>query len=453
MASLVQFTYDGQIRRFVTQFMRMVSNYQVEFGKDASGNRTLQTVPVYYGSPSHQADTIIRLNSENPLNAVPAMATYINALTYDRARLQNPYHESYSRIVEQTIDPVTQMPMGTQGGSYSVERLMPAPYKLQMKLDIWTSNTDQKQQLLEQMLPLYNPGFEIQSTDNFLDWTSLSVALLTEVSYTNRTVPLGTDDNIDIASLTFELPIWLSLPAKVKKAGVVAQIIANIYDTSGELNADIINTVATTQMRFTPLNYDVVYVGNTITLYQPLTASGEGTAVSWQNLITNYGTLTNGISQIRLSFDYVDGTHEIVGTVAYNPANPTQLLFTPDAATLPANTLAAVTAIIDPFTVSLNNSILNPTTGTRYLILNPIGDANSASAVAWTGASGTNLIANANDIIQWNGTYWTVVFDSNNSGVQYVTNLTTQTQYVWNNGAWSKSYQGIYKAGTWSLVI
>jgi len=453
MASLVQFTYDGQIRRFVTQFMRMMSNYQVEFGRDANGNRTLQTVPVYYGSPSHQADTIIRLNSENPLNAVPAMATYINALTYDRDRLQNPYHESYNRIIEQTFDSVTQMPTGAQGSAYSVERIMPAPYKLQMKLDIWTSNTDQKQQLLEQMLPLFNPGFEIQSTDNFLDWTSLSVALLTDISYTNRTVPLGTDDNIDIASLTFELPIWLSLPAKVKKAGVVAQIIANIYDTSGELNTDIVNTVATTQLRFTPMNYDIIYVGNTLTLYEPLPASGEGIPVAWQNLLTLYGKLTNGISQARLSFDYTDGQHEIVGTVAFSPGDPSQLLFTPDTATLPANTLPPVNAIIDPFNVTVNNSILNPSTGTSYLILNPIGDADGTSATAWQGATGTNLIANANDIIQWNGSYWTVIFDSNNSGVQYVTNLTTQVQYVWNNGVWQKSYQGIYKAGNWSLVL
>jgi len=431
----------------------MVSNFQVEFGMDATGNRTLQTVPVYYGSPSHQADTIIRLNSENPLNAVPAMATYINALTYDRERMQNPYFESYQRIIEQNIDPVTQLPTGTQGGAYSVERMMPAPYRLQMKLDIWTSNTDQKQQLLEQLLPLFNPGFEIQSTDNYLDWTSLSVALLTDISYTNRTVPLGTDDNIDIASLTFDLPIWISLPAKVKKAGVVAQIIANIYDVGGDLNIDIVNTVANTQMRFTPLSYDLIYMGNTLTLYQPLPESGEGTAASWQNLITNYGKLTNGISQVRLSFDYTDGNHEIVGVVAYNPSNPTQLLFTPDTQTFPANTLPPVNAVIDPYTVTVDNNILHPTTGTRYLILNPIGDANSTSAAAWAGAPGTNLIARANDIIEWNGSYWTVAFDSSNTSIQYVTNLTTQIQYVWNNGAWTKSYQGVYKAGNWSLVL
>ena len=74
----VQFAYDGQIRRFVIPFVRMVSNFQVEFGMNAEGNRTLQTVPVYYGDVSRQAAMILRNNSENSLSPVPAMAVYIS---------------------------------------------------------------------------------------------------------------------------------------------------------------------------------------------------------------------------------------------------------------------------------------------------------------------------------------------------------------------------------------
>jgi hypothetical protein len=130
-------------------------------------------------------------------------------------------------------------------------------------------------------------------------------------------------------------------------------------------------------------------------------------------------------------------------------------LFTPISSTLPSNTLPPVTAIIDPFTVNLNNTnILSPSVGTSYLILNPIGSANSDSPVAWQGAQGTNLIANANDIIQWTGTYWTVSFESGqNPATQYVTNLNTSVQYKWSDGMWSKSYEGLYQAGNWSLVL
>ena len=457
----VQFNYDGQIRRFVIQFVRMLSNFQVEFGKNNLGQRTLQTVPVYYGDASRQASMILRGNSENSLNTVPAMAVYISGLVYEQERLQNPYHESTLRVREQSYDPTSQTYSGQQDGIYTVERLMPAPYKLTMKVDIWTSNTEQKQQLLEQILPLFNPGLEIQSTDNYVDWTSLSVVLLKDVSYSSRTVPVGSEEPIDIATLTFELPIWITLPAKVKKMGVVAQIIASIYDANGDLSPDIITTGEglMSQQRFTPMDYELIYVGNNLTLYRnDITANGNGTKMAWRDLINLYGHLTSGISQVRLQFEYPDGVHEIVGTVAQNPIDETQLLFTPFPQTLPANTMEPVDAIIDPWSVVVDDSILNPIPGTRYLILNPIGDVNSESAVAWAGPDGTNLVANAGDIIEYradalNNYYWHVSFDSRDSAIDYVTNLKTTTQYRWTGDAWVKSYEGVYQSGFWSLVL
>jgi len=462
MAGLVQFAYDGQIRRFVIQFIRMLSNFQVEFGQDTSGAIALQTIPVYYGDVSRQAAVILKNNSENTLNAVPAMATYISALTYDRQRLQNPYYENTLTLREREYNENTGTYSSVQNGIFTVERLMPAPYKLQMKVDIWTSNTEQKHQIVEQIAPLFNPSLEIQSTDNYVDWTSLSVVELIDISYTNRSVPTGSDDTtIDIATLTFEMPIWISLPAKVKQGGVITQIIASIYDENGSITADNYTAGVSSLQRITPLNAGITFIGNVLTLYKDNTnAVGDtvyGTKMRWADLVNIYGKpLTNGISQVRLTFPFPDqyGFHEIVGTVAYDPTDATQLLFTTIAQTLPANTLDAVSAIIDPTTVTVNSNILSPATGTRYLILRPIGDANTTSAVAWAGTAGSNLLANANDIIEWNGTEWTVAFESQtNPGVQYVTNLNTTVQYRWTGTEWIKSYEGLYKAGNWSLVL
>jgi len=456
----VQFAYDAQIRRFVLQFVRLCSNFQVEFGQDSSGNKTLQTVPVYYGDASRQAAMILRGNSENTLNAVPAMATYIYGLVYDRERMLNPTYEGRVTVSEQAYNQSTQAYTGTKDNMYTVERLMPAPYKLQVKLDIWTSNIDQKHQLIEQILPLFNPGLEIQNSDNYVDWSSLSVVFLTDVSYTNRTVPMmGDDTTIDITTLTFEMPIWINLPAKVKKAGVVTQIVASIYGNDGGLNPDIVTNLQglMSQQKFTPLSYEILYMGNTLTLYQGPISTDDGNIygekAKWDGLVNLYGALTNGVSQVRLQFTHSDGPHEIVGTVAYDPTDSASLLFTPISATLPANTVPAVNAIIDPMNVTVNSNILNPATGTRYLILNPIGDADTFPAVAWQGVAGTNLIARANDIIEWNGAYWTIVFDSREPAIQYVTNLNTSVQYQWTGTQWVKSYEGVYKTGEWSLVL
>ena len=62
-----QFFYDEQIRRFLLQFIRAFSNFQVEFGKDSNGLTTLQTVPVKYGDATRMVSSIIRENSENKI--------------------------------------------------------------------------------------------------------------------------------------------------------------------------------------------------------------------------------------------------------------------------------------------------------------------------------------------------------------------------------------------------
>ena len=471
--SLNTFAYDGQIRRFLYQFIRIMSNFQVEFGKDRDGNTSLQQVPVFYGDPSRQVSQILRGNTENALPSVPAMACYISSMDYDRARVQEPYHVSKLNIRERDYEhSVTPGEPGTwgnaQGNAFTVERLMPVPYKLTLKVDIWTSNTEQKLQLLEQMLPLFNPALEIQSTDNYIDWTSLSAIFLTNHVWSSRTVPGSSiDDAMDIATLTFELPIWLSLPAKVKQLGVIHKIIASIYDANGDLLNDLVDLPSMTllsQRIITPLQYGVIYLNNTLELFRPTdkvtnnfdTVDVDGTqSYHWLTLVNMYGkTLVNGVSEIRL--DQPNGS-TVVGTVSYHPTDARLLIFNPILDTTPGNTLAAVDAIIDPFSMPVDATFLTPTVGTRYLILNDIGsESNTTGAIAWHGTDDSDLIAKANDIIEYDGNKWFVSFAAAaETDVKYVTNIRSGTQYKWisSEQAWSKSIEGAYQAGEWTMVL
>jgi hypothetical protein len=265
-----QFFYDAQIRRYIIQFIRMVSNFQVEFGRDRNGITALQRVPVIYGDSSRQAASIIKQGSENVMNAVPAMAAYVSGLVYDRARVQNPNYVSKLNLRERAFDPETGDYTTQQGNTFTVERLMPVPYKLTLKLDIWTSNTEQKLQLLEQLCTLFNPALEIQSTDNYIDWTSLTYVLLTDTQWSSRSVPVGTETPIDVATLTFELPIWISSPALIKKMGVIQKIITNIYDGDGNIDESIYNdSNLMSKQYYTPLNYGVLLLDNQLRLAAP----------------------------------------------------------------------------------------------------------------------------------------------------------------------------------------
>jgi hypothetical protein len=109
---------------------------------------------------------------------------------------------------------------------------MPTPFTLQMTADIWTTNVDQKLQILEQLLVLFNPSMEIQTNSNFIDWTSLSLVELTGMVFSSRSIPQGLEQDIDVATLNFSSPIWLTTPAKVKKLGIITQIITNMFADS-----------------------------------------------------------------------------------------------------------------------------------------------------------------------------------------------------------------------------
>jgi hypothetical protein len=455
-----QFFYDGQIRRFITQFIRIISNFDVEFGKDRNGHKALQRVPVIYGDQSRQAASIIRGNSENALMNVPAIAVYVSALDYDRERLQEPTFVSKLNLRERAYDHDTGQYLDQQGDTFTVERLMPVPYKLTMKVDIWTSNTEQKLQIFEQFATLFNPGLEIQSTDNYIDWTSLSVVFLDSTNWDSRTVPTGAEEAISILTMQFSMPIWISTPAKVKKLGVVQRVLNNVYDSNGNIIDDAFSGSGSwlSSRAITLLNYGVLYSGNSLKLLEPTDQIIPEIHIrrksTWEDLITEYGTLVNGTTQVRLQM--TGSHHEIIGTVAYHPADPTQLLFTPFPDTLPANTIDAVDAIIDPFNVDVDQlNLLTPATGTRYLITNPIGNwGNNEGAVAWGGVAGAHFVANENDIIEYNGSHWTVAFNSEHeNSVQYVTNLNTNVQYEWSNNQWTKSVEGIYGEGEWRIVL
>lgn len=452
-----QFFYSGQIRRFVSQFIRMISNFQVEYGKDRNGETSLLRVPVVYGDMNRQVAQILRGNTENALNHVPSMAVYISSITYDRERVQEPYHVDKVHLRERTYDTVTGNYVTNQQDSITVERLMPVPYKLELKLDIWTSNITQKLQIFEQIACLFNPSLEIQNTDNYLDWTSLSMVLLSNISWSSQTIPAGADDTIDIMSLTFDLPIWITTPAKVMKLGVIQKIIASVYTDDGDIDEEsIIDSNLVSRQYITPLQYGVILLDNTLLLVKeseiPTDDGKIGTRDSWPALIDVYGTIRPGTSQVRLQID----DNEIIGTIAEHPMDSSLLLFNVFTDTLPGNSEAPISAVIDPFAIDPDdNATIHPNVGTRYLILEDIGsDTDSEIAEAWKGLNNLELIARKNDIIEYNGVNWWVSFVSNErSDVSYVTNLNTNIQYKWNGTQWSKSYHKHYPAGQWSLFL
>ena len=459
--------YSGQVRRFLTQFMRILNNFSVETGKGADGQIALRAVPVVYGDPTRQVANLIKNNSENALTYAPKIACYIRELNYDRERMQNPYHIERQHLKERDV-----LSDGTYsnklGAGYTVEKVMPSPFRLEVTADIYTTNTDQKLQLLEQILYLFNPDFEIQKSSNYIDWTSLSYVELRDIVFSSRTIPVGADSEIDVATMTFSMPIWLSPPVKVKKLGVVQKIIMSVYDDEGGINKGLISGPLISQSFVTPNNFGLLVTGNQLRLLGTtgvnVKSGGDGfysgakepsnfdpfetfgPPVNWKILLDQYGKVVNGTSQIRLK--QTDGS-EVIGTIATSTLDETILLYTVDSDTIPANTLTAVKKIINPTTFAPTN----PADGDRYLIIDQIGDSTATVQSSTWGS----LVASVGDIIQYSTSEsrWKKVFDASHpdSTQHYVTNTNTGIQYRFNGTEWVKSYEGIYTSGNWTIVL
>jgi hypothetical protein len=172
----------------------------------------------------------------------------------------------------------------------------------------------------------------------------------------------------------------------------------------------------------------------------------------WHSVVGVYGVLRPGISQMRLE---QENGSEVVGTIAYDPTDDRFLLFEVDEDSLPANTLPPIDAVINPLRSGPGDGLDSSLVGQRYLLTEATGSYNGGSPVEWQGESGQPLVAQANDIIEFDGVQWVVAFDSTSSpnNLQYVTNITTSIQYKWTGTAWIKSYQGLYPGGQWRLVL
>ena len=80
----MDYFYDGEIRRYVTQFMRIFIGFKYKTGGDTPEERQ---VPVMYGDLTRQVASIIKDNSENKMSTVPRVACYITGLEMDTDRL------------------------------------------------------------------------------------------------------------------------------------------------------------------------------------------------------------------------------------------------------------------------------------------------------------------------------------------------------------------------------
>lgn len=169
--------------------------------------------------------------------------------------------------------------------------------------------------------------------------------------------------------------------------------------------------------------------------------------IKWEDLIEMQGKLsTTSKLKLNITNDSDNDLDAVIGSVSVNTLDDTKLVFNIDPETLPADTLTNVDKILDPrASYPGDGSLAAAVDGQRYLI---------TETISKTGYPNWDIEAKENDIIQYNGTKWTVVFEASTiTDLHYLTNTYTTKQYKWYNESWVSSHEGVYNTGFWRLLL
>lgn len=549
----MEYWYTAQLRNYRLQFIRAFSNIFYKTGKSVDGVEEIVRVPCRYGDTTRIADMVVRANSENKILTVPFLACTVTGLSMSPERRQDPMLVEKIQVDERAYDEDREKYLNTPGNRYTVERYMPVPYILNMEVSLWSNNTSVKEQILEQILTLYNPAIEFQTSNNPLDWTVLSyIEMQDSISWTSRTIPTGTENPIDVLTLSFKVPIWINPPAKVKRQQIIENIITTIISGSREddawdwteyefLNRKIVtpgdysirlrwvgnnqysvslvsragdpidyskqatvtfskkNPTLTPGLKFTfngitiPITSSSIneFVDNTQALLvntsyyvqmqnldqimfinnnggnnvftnvngDPLVEMGllpttyPGGELAWWRLFLAYGTLqpysTYGInaSQMRLKIDVENPTaFQAMGYIEPDPINQNLITWIMDPDSIPGPTINPITAIVNPQDKGPNYGLPGPLVGQRYLL--------TAKPATISAAWGT-IDAEPDDIIEFNGSVWSVSFAAldNVDEKQYVLNLFSGKLLIWDGRQWAEYILPGYQPGYWRLAL
>ena len=152
---MFEYFYHEILRRTIIGFGTLFNNIQVQHVNDNKEVVSVLEVPLAYG-PIQKF--LARVEQQPNLNApvqttLPRMSFEITGLTYDTSRKLTTTQSFVSKSVTDSSD---------------IRRTyLPAPYNLAIDLNIMTKLNDDMLQILEQILPYFQPSYTL--TINYLD--------------------------------------------------------------------------------------------------------------------------------------------------------------------------------------------------------------------------------------------------------------------------------------------
>lgn len=202
------FWYDSQFVKSLIEFMAIFSGMKIQIGKNSFNSQTNKIiVPIRRGNADRVVNAIISKGSNASPLQLPIMSAeivQIEKIPERQKGRESVIREPYLPVGGDIVDDVK-----------IVYKKTPTPYIIHFDLSILTSNDDQKFQILEQILTVFDPNIQIQLSDDIFQWNKIQDVILDDIQMDSK-YPYGTDQKIISTTLNFSSVVYLQVPIQYK---------------------------------------------------------------------------------------------------------------------------------------------------------------------------------------------------------------------------------------------
>ena len=216
--------YHETMRKVVVAFGTMFNNIQLVRQNNAGEVTQTMKVPLAYGPKNKW---LARLREDPNLTkkvavTLPRIGFEIQNISYDPSRKLN------------SIQKLKKVNASTQGKTMS-QQFMPVPYNMDFEMNIMAKNSDDALQIVEQILPFFQPDYTVTLNDNTAMGTTRDVPIvLTNVGYEDNYESDMITRRAIIYTLSFSAKFYLYGPVTDQK--VIKTVQVDQY-TDSKVNA------------------------------------------------------------------------------------------------------------------------------------------------------------------------------------------------------------------------
>ena len=311
--------YNETIKRCVSVFGTMFNNIQYKKVKSDGTVLTSPIVPLSYGPKQKFLDRIAEEPNLSDKNrsaiSLPRMAFELTGFEYDVARQQNKLIKSIKNTAESD---------GKRGFQYA-----PAPYNLNFTLSILTKNMNDALQIVEQILPYFQPEYTVtmKMVDNMPDNRDVPI-VLNSVSFSDDYEGSFEDRRVIEYTLDFTMKTYFFGP--IYTGNIIKAVQERTFIGDGN------NQFTTTQISQSGLVKEVKF-------YEPAFAE-VANAVSDSSTVTFATAINSKISVGDKVFGTGNSSEPTISSIASNKLS----MVLGSNITINANTTLKFVGSVDP---------------------------------------------------------------------------------------------------------